>query len=76
MKIAVIIFSVSSVLIAGFAFLTSQFQYLPLCNFLMCIVFGLLAYENLKLKKDPATASILIFSIVIVSILTALGVFL
>lgn len=76
MRIAIIIFSVSSLLIAGFAVFTRQYQYLPLCNFLMCIVFGLLAYENLKHKKDPTTASILIFSIIIVIILTTLGVFL
>lgn len=76
MRISVMILCVCSAALGVFMLLTKQFQYLPLVNVFMCIVFLMLAYREYKERKDLTTVRILILAAVIIFVFTAIGVFL
>lgn len=76
MRISVMILCVCSAILGVFMLLTKQFQYLPLVNVFMCIVFLMLAYREYKERKDLTTVWILILAAVIIFVFTAIGVFL
>lgn len=76
MRISVMILCVCSATLGVFMLLTKQFQYLPLVNVFMCIVFLMLAYREYKERKDLTTVWILILAAVIIFVFTAIGVFL
>lgn len=76
MRISVMILGVCSAALGVFMLLTKQFQYLPLVNVFMCIVFLMLAYREYKERKDLTTVWILILAAVIIFVFTAIGVFL